>query len=165
MWRLLQGGELIAPVPPLPPHETPSEMAAASTVNTTQPLGGTEPVSETQVPNVEVAPPPPIKKTRTRKKAEAPKPSQESESMVQAESGETPPVTPPKRSRKKKTADEAGATVETEIKTLPASTGPALPASTDAETGAPPAKPKRTGRVGEPKPKRHPVGEQEAEQV
>jgi hypothetical protein len=28
VWRLLQGGELIAPFPPLPPRETPTEMAA-----------------------------------------------------------------------------------------------------------------------------------------
>ncbi len=164
VWRLLQGGELIAPVPPLPPRETPDVVEASSAVNTTQKSAGTEPVSEMQAPNGEAAPPPPIKKTRTRKKAETAPPAQESGSMVQAESGEIPPVTPPKRSRKKKTTDEARATVDTEIKTPLAETSPARPPSTDAETSAPPTKPKRTRRVGEPKPIRYPVGEQETSQ-
>ncbi len=30
VWRLLQGGELIAPVPPLPPRETPPKQMAVS---------------------------------------------------------------------------------------------------------------------------------------
>jgi len=84
--------------------------------------------------------------------------------MVQAEEGVTPPVIPPKRGRKKKTADEAGATVNMEVKTSPESTGSAPQASTDAAAGAPPAKPKRTRCVGEPKPKRYPVGEKDPEQ-
>ena len=45
VWRLLQGGELIAPVPPLPPRETPDTRSEASTVNTTQPLGRTRRVA------------------------------------------------------------------------------------------------------------------------
>ncbi len=64
VWRLLQGGELIAPVPPLPPRETPPEMAAALALGTPPPSGETEPVSEAPVTNVEAAPPPPIKKKR-----------------------------------------------------------------------------------------------------
>lgn len=113
----------------------------------------------------EAAPPLPIKKTRTRKKAEtASGGATEPGSVVQAESGETPPVTSPKRSRKKKNADEAGSLVETEVRTPSASTGPVPQISTDADSGVPLVKPKRTRRVGEPKPKRYPVGEQEAEQ-
>jgi hypothetical protein len=160
VWRLLQGGELIAPVPPLPPRETPPEVLA---VDTTPKSVGTEPASETPAANGEAAPPPQTKKTRARKKAEAPKPAPESGSMVQAESGETPLAAPPRRGRKKKTADEAGATVETEVKTSPESSGNAKHPSTDSETGVPPAKPKRTRRVGEPKPKRYAVGEKTTE--
>ncbi len=58
VWRLLQGGELIAPVPPLPPRETPPEMSAALALGTTPPSGGTEPVSETPAANVEATPQP-----------------------------------------------------------------------------------------------------------
>lgn len=104
VWRLLQGGELIAPVPPLPPRETPDARSEASAVGTTQPLGRTEPMDGAPELLDEAAPPLPIKKTRTRKKAEtASGGATEPGSVVQAESGETPPVTSPKRSRKKKT--------------------------------------------------------------
>ena len=98
--------------------------------------------------------PPPVKKTRARKKIEA-KAADTAEpgSIVQVEEGVTPPATPPKRGRKKKTTDEASSESE----------GPAPQASTDATAGAPPTKPKQTRRVGEPKPKRYPVGEQETE--
>ena len=164
VWRLLQGGELIAPVPPLPPRETPDVAEASSAVNTTQPGGRTEDVSGTPDPLDEAAPPPPIKKTRTRKRAEAAPPeAAERGSMVQAEEGVTPPAAPPKRGRKKKSADEAGATATIAVKTSPESTGPAPQASTDASAGAPPPKPKRTRRVGESKPIRLPVGEPESE--
>ena len=124
------------------------------------PVAEVSPVDVPPVTNVEAPPPPPAKKTRGRKKVEVPAPeAAESGSTVQAESGETPPAAPPKRSRKKKTADEAGATVKMEVKTSPESTGPAPQASTASETDPLPAKPKRTRRVGEPKPKRYPVGE------
>jgi len=76
----------------------------------------------------------------------------------------TPPAAPPKRSRKKKTVDEAGATVNMEIKTSPESTDLVPQAPTDASADTPPPKPKRTRRVGEPKPKRYPVGNPESEQ-
>src|SRR5436190_1967506 len=67
-------------------------------------------------PNGEIASSPPIKKTRTRKKVEAvPPEAAEPASVIQAESGETPSVTPPKRSRKKKTADEAGSPKDQEV--------------------------------------------------
>jgi AAA domain len=165
VWRLLQGGELIAPVPPLPPRETSDVVEASSAVNMTQPAERTESVDGTPAPGSEAVPPPPIKKTRTRKKAEAVSGgAADKTSVVQAESGETPPVAPPKRSRKKKTANEAGSPVETEI-TIPSEfTGSVSQASIDASAGSLPTKPKRTRRVGEPKPKRYPVGEQETEQ-
>jgi hypothetical protein len=74
-------------------------------------------VSETPVANVEAMPQPPVKKTRARKKVEAPPPEQEAGNLVLAESGETPLAAPSKRGRKKKTADDARETVETEGKT------------------------------------------------
>lgn len=80
--------------------------------------------------------------------------------MERTEEGDTPPAVPPKRGRKKKTVDEAGTTENREIKTSPESTEPVLQALTDASAGTPPTKPKRTRRVGEPKPKRYLVGEQ-----
>jgi len=159
VWRLLQGGELIAPVPPLPPRETPPEQAAV-----TEPpvVSEISPVDVPPVTNGEAPPPPPTKKTRARKKAEA-KAADTAEvgSMIQAEECVTPPAAPPKRGRRKKTADEAGATVHMEVKTLPESTDPAEHPSADTAAGTPLTKPKRTRRVGEPKPKRYPVGEQE----
>src|SRR6266496_2632862 len=94
VWRLLQGGELIAPVPPLPPRETPDARPEVSAVNTTQPLGRTELVDGSPAPESEAAPPPPIKKTRTRKKAEvASDGAAEPGSVVQVDRGEAPPVT------------------------------------------------------------------------
>ncbi len=165
VWRLLQGGELIAPVPPLPPRETPDVAEASPAGNTTQPGGRTEDGSSAPGPLDGAIPPPPIKKARPRKKAEATPPEvTELGSVVQAESGETPPVTPHKRSRKKKVANEAGSHVETEVKIPFESTDPAPRVFTETSAGSTPAKPKRTRRVGEPKPKRYLVGEQETEQ-
>ncbi|GHO60754.1 hypothetical protein [Ktedonobacter robiniae] len=110
VWQLLQGGELIAPVPPLPPRETSDtwSSAQAQALSTTQPSEGTEPVDVPRAANSEAVPPP-IKKIRTRKKAEAASgEAAEPGSRIQVEPAETPPVTPPKRSRKKKTGDETG---------------------------------------------------------
>jgi hypothetical protein len=166
VWRLLQGGELIAPVPPLPPRETPDVAEASLAGNTTQPGGRAEDGSSAPAPLDEATPPPPIKKTRTRKKAEAAPPeAAELGSMERIESGEAPPITPPKRSRKKKVADEAGSRVETEVKIPSEATDPALQVSTEADAVSAPAKPKRARRVGEQKPKRYPVGEPETEKM
>ncbi len=143
-------------------RETPPEQAA---VTEPTPVAEVSPVDVSPVTNVEAPPPPPAKKIRARKKVEA-KAADTAEpgSMVQAEEGVTPPVVPPKRGRKKKTVDEAEATENLEVKTSPESTDPAPQAPTDASAGTPPAKPKRTRRVGEPKPKRYPVGEKDPEQ-
>lgn len=162
VWRLLQGGELIAPVSPLPPREEPSAQSNMQALHTAQPLGRTEPGDGALEQASEATPPPPIKKTRTRKKADVARVGTADEaSGVQAELGEAPPVTPPKRSRKKKTADEASSLVEP---TLSESTSSAPHTSVGADARSSLAKPKRTRRVGEPKPKRYPVREQEAEQ-
>jgi hypothetical protein len=111
---------------------------------------------------IEATPPPPIKKARPCKKAEATRDADPAElgSMVQAEEGVTPPAAPPKRSRKKKVTDEASSRVETDVKTSSESSdSSALQVPTGADAVSAPAKPKRTRRVGEPKPKRYPVGE------
>ncbi len=163
VWRLLQGGELIAPVPPLPPRETPPEQTAGTSSTREAEVS---PVDVSPVTNEEAPPPPPpAKKTRARKKAE-PKAADTAEpgNMERTEAGGTPPAALPKRGRKKKTVDEAEATVNMEVKISPESTDPAPQAPTDASAGTPPAKPKRTRRVGEPKPKRYPVGEKDPEQ-
>lgn len=162
VWRLLQGGELIAPVPPLPPRETPPEQALSTEP---APAAKVSPVDIPPVTNMEAPSPPPVKKTRARKKAETKvADTAEPESTVQAEEGVTPPTTPPKRGRKKKTADEAGATVNIEAKTSPESISPTPQVSADASADALSTQPKRTRRVGEPKPRRYPVGKPETEQ-
>jgi len=166
VWRLLQDGELIAPVPPLPPRETPDPQPETVTVNTTQPGAKTEDGPSAPEPHNEAVPPPPVKKTRTRKKAEtAPEDPAELGSVVQAEEGVTPPTPSPKRSRKKKVTDEAGSRVETGIKTSSESSdSSALQVSAESDAVSAPGKPKRTRRAGEPKPKRYPVGEKDPEQ-
>src|SRR5260370_6069241 len=131
VWPLLQGGELIAPVPPLPPRETPDVVANPTDVPPKS--VGVKPVDVSQVSNGEIASSPPIKKTRTRQKLEAvPPEAAEPASVIQAESGETPSVTPPKRVRKKKTADEAGSPKHQEVTAPSESTGPRPPAPPDA---------------------------------
>jgi len=160
VWRLLQGGELIAPVPPLPPRETPSEMADLT--DALPKSVGTEPVSETQVPNGE-ATPPAVKKTRGRKKVEASPSTPEPGSTVQASPGEAEVAPKPARGRRKKTAEPAVETAEVSVKESASQGGNTLSMPTDPETVVAPAKPKRTRRVGEPKPKRYSVGEQEQE--
>jgi hypothetical protein len=73
-------------------------------------------------------------------------------SVVLDAKGAASPVISPKRSRKKKTASSAVSTGETAASSF---TGSAEHPSTDAPASSLPAKPKRTRRVGEPKPKRY----------
>lgn len=152
VWRLLQGGELIAPVPPLPPRETPDPQPETVTMNTTQPGAKTEDGPSAPEPHNEAVPPPPVKKTRTRKKAEtAPEDPAELGSVVQAEEGVTPPTPSPKRSRKKKVTDEAGSRVETGVKTSSESSdSSALQVSAESDAVSAPGKPRRTRSAGEP---------------
>ena len=72
-------------------------------------------------------------------------------------------VLKPARGRRKKRALPAVETTGAEGKSPSSQNGNAPSIPTDPETVALPAKPKRTRRVGEPKPKRYPVGEQERE--
>jgi hypothetical protein len=163
VWRLLQGGELIAPVPPLPPRETstvPPEPPVPATIHqetSNQPgAGGVS----AQAPD---GPEPKVKKTRSRKKVEAPESVQEPGSVILASEGAAVVAPPSKRGRRKKTAEPAVSMVDAEVKE-PSSlfdNAPSMP--TDPETVVAPTKPKRTRRVGEPKPKRYAVGEPEEE--
>ncbi len=160
LWRILQGGELIAPVPPLPPRETelrpgsvpPSPQTAQPLVNSLAPL--------TQVPTAAV---PVVKKTRSRKKVETPPPTPEPGSTVQASEGAAEVAPKPARGRRKKAAEPSVETAGTQgsaegkSSAFPGSSAP--PELPDPETVASPTKPKRTRRVGEPKPKRYVVGE------
>ncbi len=158
LWRILQGGELIAPIPPLPPRETelpPSGSDISALVASETNNGSTS--SGEVAPLPDALPRDAVKKTRSRKKVEATEHPPEPASMIQA-SDPTPEVAPkPARSRRKKTVEpvvEAAGSQE-------ASNGNTPPEPPDSETVKALAKPKRTRRVGIPSPKRYPVGEQE----
>jgi hypothetical protein len=164
VWRLLQGGELIAPVPPLPPRETSLQLPSQPVPATIQPetVRGSAPVGvAADVPDV---PEPKVKKTRSRKKVEALPREQEPGSVIQAPPGEADGAPLPKRGRRKKTAEPVVETAGAEVKEPSSPFGNAPQTLADPETVASPTKPERTRRVGEPKPKRYPVGERETEQ-
>jgi hypothetical protein len=164
VWRLLQGGELIAPVPPLPPRETSSEISVGSVGNTLPQLASSETAPAIPAANDEAAPAQPVKKTRSRKKVGADPATTESGNTVQTSKDQAEVKPSLTRGRKKKTAEPPVETASAPEVSEPASmdgNAPSMP--TDSETAATPLKPKRTRRVGEPKPKRYPVGEQERE--
>jgi AAA domain len=163
LWRILQGGELIAPIPPLPPRETSPLLNGSPTPTPHEPEtnnGSTPPGEVTPLPNAEQSK---VKKTRSRKKVEATPLEQESGSVIQAP-GTTPEVAPkPARSRRKKTAESATSMAGTQGESASLKTDDPSSMPSDPEMVTMPSKPKRTRRVGEPKPKRYPVGEPEEE--
>ena len=168
VWRLLQGGELVAPVPPLPPRET-STLPNVSPVPATIPQeasGGPAAVgTSAQVPE---ALEPKVKKTRSRKRVEMPPSEQEPASVIQASEGASEVAPKPARGRRKKATEPAVSTAGSQVgaggESPSSQNGNAPSMPTDPETVAAPAKPKRTRRIGEPKPKRYAVGEQGTEQ-
>lgn len=106
---------------------------------------------------------PPETAATAHKSAEARSPDQEPANVSQAESAAVPAPVPPKRRRKKTgeamvespgTEDQAAASMNQAGGAEPIEGGKA----------ASPAKPKRPRRVGEPKPRRYPVGEHETDQ-
>ncbi len=157
VWRLLQGGELIAPVPPLPPRQTPPVPMPPPVESV---MSREDAISQPSLsPDaVDAASAPPMKKTRSRKKAAAPPPDQDQGSVVQAEAGEAPVLDPPKR-RRKKTSETAIEDAATEVRASSSMKREESPGSSPAGNAVSPTKPKRTRRVGEPKPQRYPVGE------
>lgn len=233
LWRLLQGGELIAPVPPLPPRgELPCELKPVTDTPTSLVPDRVAPLPDTSPEEAQAQI---VKKTRTRKKPKENPPNETvQEGAVQTTAGEAslapeppkrrrkkitetvgengevaglapsesllevPILHPPKRQRKKteasvgentevegqspsdgnehapaldtpkrrrkKSGDPVAENVEAEVKAASSANGEASSAQVDAESPVSPTKPKRTRRVGEPKPKRYPVGERVTEQ-
>jgi hypothetical protein len=162
VWRLLQGGELIAPVPPLPPRGTPPDPAPPPAEDVTG-YTGTPSYAAPPAHTVDAASAPPEPAATAPKQAEAQSPHQEPARVGQAEPGAVPAPVTPKRRRKKTeetVVDSAG--TEDKAAASPNKAGGVEPI--DVGKAASPTKPKRPRRVGEPKPKRYPVGEQEAEQ-
>jgi hypothetical protein len=161
LWRLLQGGELIAPVPPLPPRGTPPTLSSSPGESATrhqddlaQPLPSDAAEAGSPAPK--------SKKTRSRKKVEVLPQEQELGSSIQAEAGEAPALDPPKQ-RRRKTRDSAVEAAELGIQAPSSRKGEEASESSPVGDAVSPTKPKRTRRVGEPKPKRYAVGEKTAE--
>ena len=163
VWRLLQGGELIGPVPPLPPRtdQLPVGISASDTVSPSLPLEQTvQPETTPQDP-----PPPVVKKTRTRKK---PKEGVAVQDPETTNTVDAPPAVTPKRSGRgrKKTTENEDQTPASSLTALPTPTGEEGSKSVDQQEEVvttlevkPKTAPKRSGRVGERKPKRDRVGE------
>src|SRR6266849_5011598 len=159
LWRLLQGGELIAPVPALPPRGTPPlEPKPVTDTQTSSLLDPLVPLPDTSSGGVQAQP---VEKTRTRKRSKENPPDEiGKESVTQADAGEVKVTDPPKR-RRKKTEDLAAENVEEGVKGPSGVNGEGSSVQVDAATVP---KPKRTRRVGEPKPQRYPVGMRETVQ-
>lgn len=187
LWRLLQGGELIAPVPALPPREvTPLEPKSVTDPQTRFVLDPVVSLPDTSSGEVQAQP---AKKTRTRKKSKENPPDEiGKESVTQAEAGKAKATPPPKRQRKQ-TEDSVEANAEegkapsnmsldSKATDVPKRRRKKLedPVAENVEEGVKgPSgvngggssaqvdavtvpKPKRARRVGEPKPQRYPVG-------
>jgi AAA domain len=160
LWRLLQGGELVAPIPPLPPRATvPLPLSFLVPNQAVQKDEMMPSPAESADP---LTPTPPVKKTRSRKKVEVPHDSASQEMVAQDTEIVPNLVDPPKRRRKKADAPpmedpESRATTTASTSTETASE------LIDAKSSVSSPKPKRTRRIGEPKPKRYAVGEPKAE--
>ncbi|GHO98721.1 hypothetical protein KSF_087690 [Reticulibacter mediterranei] len=158
LWRILQGGELIAPIPPLPPcKSSPSSMP----VDPPEPQKRSGPrTSDAPTPTPEVAEPP-VKKTRSRKKSETNTliTPAEQESTQEASPDVSPVPAPPKRGRRKKSAEAEVTSGEAQT-IAPATVENKAKAKQDETEEAPSKpKPKRRRSVGEPSPKRYAVGD------
>jgi hypothetical protein len=150
LWRILQGGELIAPIPPLPPRETAPQAPSSMSDDPSQPPPSNSPEHSDRHSPAASVPEPKVKKTRSRKKVEAQGSADlEQGSVTQAEVAVEPVPAPPKRERRKKSAEPRAQDGETTARQI------------DAEGSISSPKPKRTRRVGEPKLKRYAVGEPE----
>jgi len=158
LWRILQGGELIAPIPPLPPLET-SPLLNGSSI----PALSAPEMSNGSTPSEDAAPLPgaesgdTVKKTRARKKVEVTEHPPEPESRSQASDPPPDVASKPARGRRKKTSEPAQDATGAEC----ASNASVKERASLPEPEAKP--PKRTRRVGSPTPKRYAVGEKTAE--
>jgi hypothetical protein len=142
VWRLLQGGELIGPVPPLPPRtDQPPVVIATPDVATPSP--------STQLETTLQDPPPPVvKKTRTRKKPKAEEPVQDSETSSTVDA--PPAVTPIEQTvQLETTLQDASPPVIKKARTRkkPKAEEPVQDPETPSTIAAPPAvTPKQSGR-------------------
>jgi len=154
LWRLLQGGELIAPVPPLPPRTPVPLPLSLPTENQTIREDDMTPPQAEEVDTSSIVPP--VKKTRSRKKVEEAPSEQDGEAMTVQDAEDAPPlVVSPKRRRKKSTI----LTGEDPLVPVAASISTVTTELIEVKDAVVSLKPKRTRRVGEPKPKRYAVGE------
>src|SRR2546427_3039399 len=155
LWRILQGGELIAPIPPLPPREISASSPSPMSVDPPQEQPRSSPITPEQQAPAPSVPEPPVKKTRSRKKAEALSAASLTEqgSAPQADPGVGSVPAPPRR-RRKKTETPVVEGGETSVKGQFQDESEASRTLTDAPDAVSSPKPKRTRRVGEPKPKR-----------
>jgi len=160
LWRILQGGELIAPIPPLPPREISASSPSPMSVDPPQEQPRSSPITPEQQAPAPSVPEPPVKKTRSRKKAEALSAASLTEqgSAPQADPGVGSVPAPPRR-RRKKTETPVVEGGETSVKGQFQDESEASRTLTDAPDAVSSPKPKRTRRVGEPKPKRYAVGD------
>lgn len=161
VWRLLQGGELVAPVPPLPPRSTPANPAPPPAKVVMGPAG-TPSHAALPTQTAAVASAPPETAATAPKQAEVRPPGQAPASVGQAEPGAAPVPVLPKR-RRKKTAETGVDSAGTEDQAAASSNQAESADPIDAGKAASLTKPKRPRRVGEPKPRRYPVGEPETE--
>jgi hypothetical protein len=161
VWRLLQGGELIAPVPPLPPRGTPPNP---------EPPPAEDVMSRKDTPSSAAPPtktadtmsPPPEASTTAAQPGDVRPPAQEPASAGQAETEAAPAQNPPKR-RRRKPAEPVAENTQTDGEAASARSEAAVSAPIDGGKAASSSKPKRSRRVGEPKPRRYPVGEHKTE--
>ncbi len=167
LWRILQGGELIAPIPPLPPREIREYSPSSMSVDPSQPLPSSSLEHRSAQASILEVPVPPVKKTRSRKKVEAQSTANPAEqgSGTLADLSVEPAPTSTKRGRRKKSAEpgaQDGEARPSALSTVESETT-AKQGETEGSISSP--KPKRTSRVGEPKPKRYAVGEPETSQI
>ena len=163
LWRILQGGELIAPIPPLPPRATAPQAPSSMSDNSQEPSPNSSiEQRDTHTPFAEV-PEPPVKKTRSRKKIEVQSTAtlMEQGSVPQAGAGGESAPAPPKRGRRKKSAEAGAQDGETHSKAPSTVESETTARQIDVEGSLSSPKPKRARHVGEPKPKRYAVGESE----
>jgi hypothetical protein len=161
VWRLLQGGELIAPVPPLPPRGAPANPAPPPTEDV---MGRADTPSRAAPPaqTVDAASAPPGTSATARQQDEVHPSGQETVSVGQTEPGGAPAQNPPKR-RRRKTAEPMAEKSQTDGESPSAGSEAAVSEPIDGGKATSPTKPKRSRRVGEPKPRRYPVGEHETD--
>jgi len=159
LWRILQGGELIAPIPPLPPRQNGASSPSVEPRDAVHPQSSS--ITEMQLAPVPEVAEPPVKKTRSRKKSETKTPASpvEQGSETQASPDVSPVPAPPKRGRRKKSTETGAQDGETDSKSSSTIQGETTARQIDVEDSVSTPSPKRTRRAGEPKPKRYAIGD------